>query len=65
MLTASVKRLKALQDAVDDKWVVLVAYSNQITVALQVCRKLVWPVRFSYVYANWATCQALHYFVEL
>ena len=41
MLTASVKRLKALQDAIDDKGVVLVAYSNQITVALQVCRKLV------------------------
>lgn len=65
MLATSIQWLEALQYAIDDERSVLVAYGDQISMALRVTRQRGRAVRLGDIDANWVASDALDDPVQL
>ena len=65
MFSSPVERLETLQNRVNDKWVVLIAHSDQVTMALQISRWILRAISFCHINADWASWESFHNFVKL
>ena len=65
VFAATVEWFEALQDTVNDKGVVLVAYSDEISMAFSITCHLSRAVCLGHIDTDRAACHTFHHFVQL
>ena len=65
VFAATVEWFEALQDTVNDKGVVLVAHSDEISMAFSITCHLGRAVRLGHIDTDRTACHTFHHFVQL